>query len=406
VRAAYVSLVAIAACGGGNPPTPQAPATPVSDSQPGDAPLAVEPPAVDAGAAPVDTPPAIDGGAAPSHAVGPAKPLPPTKVSWPKDRRPAQFHLLGGGTGASNALLVSADGSTPIGIASAGDEAPSPVRWRDGMMRALPSAFTGVNPAATSRNGDVVAGTALPVAGAPSYVPLVWRGDGAALALPLTDAMSNVQVRAVSRDGSTIVGCSGDDCGTLVRWTKDKPVLVEGPDGFWLGTHPMSDDGKVLAGHILGSRPEGVRVGPDREEPRFGAGSQLEGISDDGAVVVGHLAGEAMLWRGTSATRLGKLACFDRCTALAVSADGGRVVGNCVASTRPEGALGREVGFVWDKKHGLRSVPDALRKAGVKLPAGVHLASANDICGYGLTLVGHARHADGTSEAWMAILPR
>jgi uncharacterized membrane protein len=327
-------------------------------------------------------------------------------VSWPKDRRPAQLHLLGGGTGASNALVVSADGSTPIGIASAGDEAPSVVRWRDGMMRTLSSAYAGVHPAATSRDGDVVAGTALPDAGAPSYVPVVWRGDDAALALSVTDAMSTVKVRAVSRDGAIIIGCSGDDCGTLVRWTNGKPVLVEAPDSFWLGTHPMSDDGRVLAGHLLGPKPEGIRVGPDRELPRFGADSQLEGISDDGAVVVGQRAGDAMLWRGTSPTKLGKLRGFDRCTAVAVSADGGRVVGNCVDSTKPDGTVGRSVGFIWDKKHGLRSVPDALRKAGVKLPAGVHLEETNDICGYGLTLVGHARHADGSSEAWMAILPR
>lgn len=406
MRAALVIPIAITACSG---PARQAPAVsdPVSGTltDPANEPLEVEPPAQDAGAAPVE-PPAIDAGTASAAA---SKKLVPTKVSWPKDRRPAQFHLLGGDTAASNALVVSADGSTPIGMASADAETTGSVRWRNGTMNPLASAWPSPLPVATSRNGDVVAARVDLDGDESRPLAIVWRGDGDAVALPaLPDGMPSAKVRAVSRDGSVIVGCVGEDCGTLVRWSKHKAVLVEAPEKLWLGKHPMSEDGAVLAGYIAAPGPtfEGIRVGPGRDEPRFGAGSVIEGISDDGRVVVGSVDGKAMLWRGTTPTELGRLAGFDRCKAVAVSADGGRVVGNCVDMDKSPVALDREIGFVWDKKNGLRSVPDALRAAGVSLPDGILLQNANDICGYGLTLVGHARHATGRSEAWMAILPR
>lgn len=394
MRAASYLVVAITACGGGSASAPQSPATP---GTPG------EPPAVDAGAAPVDTTPTVDASAAIADA---AKPLVATAVSWPKDRRPAQFHLLGGGTAVSNALVVSADGSTPVGIASADGATTAAVRWRNGTMHPLSSSWPAPLPVATSRNGDVVAAV---VDEDEHDVSIVWRGESDAVALPaLPTGMPSAKARAVSRDGSVIIGCLGEDCATLVRWSKHKAVLVEAPDGLWLGKHPMSEDGSVLAGYVMTAGPkfEGIRVGPGRDEPRFGAGSVIEGISDDGKVVVGHLDGKAMLWRGTTPTEIGRLAGFDRCRAIAVSADGGRVVGNCTDMTKPPGAMGYdEIGFVWDKKNGMRAITDALRAAGVTIPDGTSVVAVNDICGYGLTLVGHARRATG-SEAWMAILPR
>ena len=105
-------------------------------------------------------------------------------------------------------------------------------------------------------------------------------------------------------------------------------------------------------------------------------------------------------------------------TARAVSADGGRVVGNCIRrDTRAPTAddLRRKsdfpqpplsIAFVWDKEHGMRSVYDALLAAGAIVPDGWSLDEAFDICGYGVTIVGDARSPTAANEAWMAILPR
>jgi hypothetical protein len=53
----------------------------------------------------------------------------------------------------------------------------------------------------------------------------------------------------------------------------------------------------------------------------------------------------------------------------------------------------------------MRSVADAL--AALKVDTiGWSLDEVNDICSYGMTLVGSGAGPGGTPEAWMAIIPR
>jgi hypothetical protein len=192
----------------------------------------------------------------------------------------------------------------------------------------------------------------------------------------------------------------------VVRWAKDRPALVE-PAGWVLGTHPMSDDGKVLVGGTEGKDREGIRVGPAAKT--YGADTDINGVSDDGKITVGRIGREAAFWKGSTPTRLGRLPGYSDCYALAVSSDGGRIAGNCVNTGMQERHL---AGFIWDKKGGMRSIADALAKAGVAMPDGELRLEVTDICGYGLTLVGHATRAEGggdgeqATEAWLAILPR
>jgi uncharacterized membrane protein len=400
VRTASYLLLAVAACGGGSAPAPQSP-------EPGDTgdtggtgqPLVADPPALDGGAAPVlaDVDPIVVAEA----------------VSWPTDRRPAQLHFLGGKTAVSSAVAVSSDGSTPVGFASAHLGRIHAVRWRDGTLTPLPwppsIADHDLMAVATSRNGDVVAGYGLGNDDGRTGTALVWQKDGEVAVLPTPDGLAGAQAQAVTRDGSTVVGCAGS-CTRTVSWSRGTWTTVATPETFELGPNALSEDGTTFAGSVGldGASPEGVRVGASVD--RRGAGTMVSGMSDDGAVVVGSSGDRAALWRGKKLTDLGLVTGYTRCHAVAVSADGGRVVGTCVRD-RDASVPGDErrftVAFIWDKKRGIRALHDALaREHKVALPDGAWLAEANDICGYGLTVVGKASTATTGETAFMAIAPR
>ncbi len=374
----------------------------------------------------LDRPPPVDAGAAPVIAGGDERPSPrlaAVAVSWPTDRSKAQLHFISGGAAWSTALAVSADGSTPIGVAQAAGGQQEAVRWRDGTMTPLGMLdLPGRDSSmawAVSRNGDVVVGAS--TATETSAVPVIWRGDAPLATLPLPSGTDSAEARAVSRDGSIITGCTTETCNQILRWTAGTALPVDVPQPFSLAAHAMSEDGAVLAGTIGSEPEEGLRIaitGSGAVERR-GAGSHVEGISDDGKVMVGNIGPRAVLWRGKTVTELGMVPGYDTCHARAVSADGGRVIGNCVRAPRfipaaddrdgpPPDDPQSSVAFIWDKKAGIRPVAAAIEKAGGgTLAAGIWLDEAFDICGYGLTLVGNGRGPNGArSEAWMAIVPR
>ncbi|MBZ0235857.1 MAG: hypothetical protein K8M05_26245, partial [Deltaproteobacteria bacterium] len=147
-------------------------------------------------------------------------------------------------------------------------------------------------------------------------------------------------------------------------------------------------------------------------------GTRVEAISDDGKTLAGNIGARAVRWRGRGGPlELGAVEGYTECYARAVSADGGRIIGNCIrrSSWKPPPGDRKamppvdpqaSVAFVWDEDHGMRSVADALAAAGAKLPDGWWLDEAFDICAYGVTIVGDARSPTSTNEAWMALLPR
>lgn len=329
--------------------------------------------------------------------------LAPVEVSWPADRRPAQLHLLGGSAATSIATAVSADGSTPVGIARVDGGREQAVRWRDGVRTplAVPKAYADhhVWANATSRNGDVVVGVAIGDGNASTA--LVWRHDAIGAGLVPPDGIASTVANAVSRDGALIAGCA-DGCSSVVKWTGDSWQLIPVPSRFFPAAHLMSEDGATLAGTIEGdTSSEGLRLGPTNL--RLGKATQVEGVSDDGAILVGRSGRRAALWRGKKLTDLGILRGYETCEAAAVSSDGGRVVGTC----HREHAERPTVAFIWDKKRGIRTVHEALAaEHKVAVPESTWLSEANDICAYGLTVVGSARTKTSTEEAWMAIVPR
>ncbi len=410
--AAFVVLAGLAGCGGAGRPAPApappapAPGVPLVDL------TALAPDAdadADADAAPVDLATSLG-----NHRVV----LAPVAVSWPTDRRLAQFHAIGGGSGWSTAIAVSADGSTPVGMARATGGFEEAVRWRDGTMSPLGTLDLAGDDRSTawavSRDGDTVVGES--TATETSSVPVVWRGAAAPAALTLPPGVDSGQAHAVSRDGTIIAGCGTGNCDLALRWRDDVPAIVDTERPFRLAAHSMSEDGAAIAGTVGDQPGEAIRV-TTRAVDRRGPGSVVEAISDDGTIMVGNLGPKPVLWRGKAVTELGLLPGYDACYARAVAADGGRVVGNCTRAstwtprasddrTPPPADPHASVAFVWDRRTGMRSVADALAAAKVVLPASWWLDEAFDICGYGVTIVGNGRSPSTASEAWMVILPR
>lgn len=420
-------LVSALACGGsrgGGAAAPGAPAT----AAPAPAGAVTATAAPDPGAAPRWRPPhagGVDDGAGPMGVGAPLAPpappaprvwLTPAAVSWPTDRRPAQFHALGGGAAHSAAVAVSADGSTPVGVARPAGGHDEAVRWRDGRLEPLGTLdLPGLDrsvPRAVSRDGRIVVGES--TATEATAVAGVWRDGGAPERLPLPPGVDAAVAVAVSRDGSIIAGCVTGDCDQVVRWQRGAVAAVATPRPFHLAAHAMSDDGKVLAGN--GGEPLTAARVTARGVAPLGADGRVEGLSDDGTIAVGHVGDRAALWRRGRLTDLGVVPGYDLCVARAVSADGGRVVGTCVRRSTwvpvadeprpPPDEPRASVAFVWDRRHGMRPVADALAAAGVTLPAGWWLDEAFDICAYGLTIVGDGRSPTAASEAWLAIVPR
>lgn len=346
-------------------------------------------PVVDA-SAPSDTP-------LPSERVW----LKPMKVSWPTDRWPAQFHALGGDTAFSAAWAVSGDGSTPVGFAAPTNGDLEPVRWRDGVMEPLAMPAADVDSRGEARaasfDGEVVAGRVTRRGDDSS--PMVWRQGDPPRRLRVPEGRNEAEVLGLSRDGTIAIGCSGKNCDEPVRWLGDHPSPIEGTRPFTLGPHPVTTDGKIVVGAAgtVAARLEGKSV------IRKGADSFATSISDDGKVMVGSAGKDAVIWRGKKPSVLGRLPGHDACRAVAVSADAGRVVGNC---TRTVGGQHASTAWVWDAKHGMRSVADALAAAKITT-IGWSLDEVLDICSFGVTLVGHGQGPRGLgSEAWMAIVPR
>src|SRR3989304_2264375 len=126
-------------------------------------------------------------------------------------------------------------------------------------------------------------------------------------------------------------------------------------------------------------------------------------ISDDGNVIVGSGGGqdgmEAFRWTAEDGVvGLGILPQLEPhltpySIAYGVSADGSVIVGDSIQQA-----------FVWDERHGLRSIESILTAAGVDL-TGWRLLRAMNASADGRTIVGYGVVGDGPELLWVAVLP-
>jgi uncharacterized membrane protein len=249
---------------------------------------------------------------------------------------------------------ISDDGAVVVG--SVKSNGIGAFRWTAGggfeMISSPVSAALDGQAMALSANGAVIVGYHYNPA--QSYA---FRWAGAAQAFMGTQVSSTA--RAITADGAVIVGSAA---GQLYRWRAGTGAqyLPQFPDGFALTVHALSADASVMVGSHYTSA-----------------------------------GGEAVRWTGNTAQVLPGAA---PSTALAVSADGRRIVGAAGAQ------LGQPV--IWDEGATRRPLSQALTQAGAVIPAGWTLTSVGGISAEGTVIVGSGIDPQGRVQAWRAVLPR
>jgi probable HAF family extracellular repeat protein len=183
------------------------------------------------------------------------------------------------------------------------------------------------------------------------------------------------QATDVSADGSVVVGTAWHS-DTLeaeaFRWTPETGIVglayLPGGQSF-SNALAVSDDGMVVVG---GGSVSSFGSAPYRWTPTTGM------------VSLGHLPG------GVAGSGV----------ALDTSADGSLIVGRTGSGEFPHSGA-----FVWDERHGMRSLYDVLTYGfGIELD-GWHLDEAVAISADGRMIAGNGRNPAGNGEAWIVTIP-
>ena len=178
--------------------------------------------------------------------------------------------------------------------------------------------------------------------------------------------------RAISRDGSTVVGLTVDGTlkGEAFTWTESggMRVLNGVPNALYPDTfaQAVSADGRVTVGQ--GYLPSGLST--------------------------------VLMWRDESpeAISLGTLGLNNGIAPTDVSDDGSVAVGYAVFPSI-------EVPFVWTASTGMIALDSYLNQFGVTAPSGVTLRRLYAVSGDGLTFAGDARLDSGITVGFVATIP-
>ena len=214
-----------------------------------------------------------------------------------------------------------------------------------------------------NRNGTVAVGLAWYCPGAEGFK---WTQRAGMLSLGHPAGASS-RASAISADGSTIVGFAEDPAQGFRR-----PVIwSDGHVDFFAGRHMLgeatavSSDGKFVAGQA---------------DDGSGVAHAFIHTQTEGMVSIGTLSGND----------------FDQSIANGVS-DCGVVIG---WSGDPfNGGINA---FVWDSKHGIRSLRKVLQHMGAKIRSNVFITDALSISADGSTMVGTWQDSNFNQGAWMA----
>jgi len=186
------------------------------------------------------------------------------------------------------------------------------------------------------------------------------------------------EARAVSADGSVVVGSSGSPDGQRAFiWTvSDGMTALEVPSGqLWTWANDVSADGQYVVGDAgsnfgLAAGWEGIRWHVGGGMDRFavsGKGVWAKGVSADGSVVVGSAGDLAYRWTQAGGMEyIGTLyesLLNHRSYASAVSDDGGTIVGD---SNGDDGyGNSQSSAFLWTRDEGMTPLLGAFTAAAI-----------------------------------------
>lgn len=317
---------------------------------------------------------------------------------------------------------------------------PSPSTWWGGAQQLqFDGAATAVYyPKETELNGNVCSFGMCPVGAIGSVLGCyIVPNTGIATSGGSTTLLSlnpNIFVvtRAVSADGSTIVGDMRTDdtfqyqlvLGGPIFYTTPRPKAFRWTQAAgiqdlgtlagdnWSEARGVSQDGSVVVGQSAAATfaPDGTFVSAGDEQAfrwtqadgMAGLGklagaafSRAYGVSGDGSTVVGASGTgavyEAFRWtQATGMTGLGKLTGASTSVAKAASGDGSIIVGQSGTDA-----------FRWTSADGMQKLSDYLTSRGANLSYWTALTDATGIAYDGKTIVGFGTHS-GSTEAFYA----
>jgi probable HAF family extracellular repeat protein len=318
----------------------------------------------------------------------------------------------------SEAVDVSADGRTVVGYGTITDPllglGPRAVRWTRGggleSIGVIGFGFFGSRASGVSGDGTLIAG----VSGAQGFR---WSSPGPMSPVGLLPGASTAWARAVSANGSIVVGDSGNGVTSVAfRALSGGPLeplgSLSGGDGSSSATD-VSADGSVIVGQAssaLGTEAFRWTGAAGMTGlgllPGAGAGdvSRAASVSADGwvAVGVGTLGPSNYAFRSVGGGPLESLGDLgggdDYSSARGTNSDGSIVVGESA------GADGLR-GFIWTEALGMVDFQDYLASAYAIVLPGWTLTSVNGVSADGLAFVGAGTNPQGFNEGWRVLVP-
>jgi uncharacterized membrane protein len=315
----------------------------------------------------------------------------------------------------SQALAISADGSTVVGIGT-GPGGQRPFRWTSttGMQE------LGILAASTTGRANGVSADGMVVVGRSGDRSVRWLGPAAEDLNTFGDG-SISSANGLSRDGSIVVGNAFNGDFSLpdtvpYRWTSAAGTQNLGagrvtPGNFEAyGAMDASLDGSVIVGNegiLAYAAFRWTSAGGLVYLPHLPFGPQLpaaaaKACTDDAAVIVGWSISvpgrQACRWDNTVVEGLGDLAggTFES-EALGVGHAGAVVVGRGTTDSGSEA-------FYWDAS-GMRRLAEELGARGISGFESWTLRAATGISRDGLTITGWGINPNGDTEAWIVQLP-
>jgi probable HAF family extracellular repeat protein len=307
---------------------------------------------------------------------------------------------LPGGTFLSPAYALSGDGTTVVGTSNTLFVEAEAYRWTQssGIQSIGDLAGGAVNATANGVNSDgsVIVGDSI---NATQTMAFRWTQAGGMVALgDLGGGYSSA--RAISDDGSVIVGVSNSGTNEAFRWTQATGMHGIGMLGAYTSSKAfgVSADGNVIVGTSgnLGGDWEAFKYTQAGGMINIGdlAGGAVYAVANaasyDGSVIVGYsdsaLGHEAYRWtQSTGMVGLGILTGGSYSRAFDVNSDGSVIVG--VA-----GISGGYTAIVWSQNTGMQTLEEWL---GIPL-TGWSDTIANGISDDGTTVAGYGTSPNGT----------
>ncbi|HEY4157477.1 MAG TPA: hypothetical protein VGM29_05245 [Polyangiaceae bacterium] len=242
--------------------------------------------------------------------------------------------------------------------------------------------------------------------------PVRWAADLQLSNLGIAPMRNNGYVTGISGDGAVVVGFAYSNTDTvdyMFRWTA--LGMQEVGQGRAEG---ISADARVIVGYVAPTAGEfgnAASWGTGSADPASlaaGPGFQYtsaHATNSDGTVIVGEAfnwdtSAHAVRWTSAGLDDLGTLPGDSHCAAFAVSADGSLIAGqsSTISLYDDDGRA-----MIWDAKHGMRALIDALIAQGATLD-GWQPLRVSGVSADGSVLAGWGKDPTGTIEAFVARL--